>query len=114
MRFGYLVLVSTLVVASACGKGEPAKHGEEGHAHSAGEGAAPAAAAGAEWCAEHGIAESACPKCDPTLAAKFKAAGDWCSAHGFPESQCPLCKTAEPGHQHAAETPRETGPIMAD
>lgn len=44
-----------------------------------------------ELCAEHGVLESVCPKCNPALAPVFQARGDWCSEHGFPESFCPLC-----------------------
>jgi len=47
-----------------------------------------------DWCAEHGVPESVCTRCDPGLAAKFKAADDWCAEHGLPESQCALCDPA--------------------
>jgi len=55
--------------------------------------AAPAPAAGqaGPMCAEHGVLEAVCTKCNPTLAAVFKAKGDWCPEHGFPESFCPIC-----------------------
>ncbi len=43
------------------------------------------------WCAEHNVPESACTRCDPSLAAAFKAKGDWCAGHGLPESQCVAC-----------------------
>lgn len=68
-----------------------------------------------DWCAEHGIAESDCTKCDPTLTAKFKEAGDWCPEHGFPESKCPQCKT-EGGHRDTDgyDHVKETGPIRAN
>jgi cobalt-zinc-cadmium efflux system membrane fusion protein len=42
-------------------------------------------------CKEHGVLEAVCTKCNPALAAVFKAKGDWCNEHGFPESFCPLC-----------------------
>ncbi|HTV24801.1 MAG TPA: efflux RND transporter periplasmic adaptor subunit [Polyangiaceae bacterium] len=42
-------------------------------------------------CAEHGVLEAVCTKCNPALAAVFKAKGDWCPEHGFPESFCPIC-----------------------
>ncbi|HZU95503.1 MAG TPA: efflux RND transporter periplasmic adaptor subunit [Planctomycetota bacterium] len=45
-----------------------------------------------DWCAEHGVPESKCTKCDPNLIPRFKAAGDWCEEHGFPESICPICR----------------------
>lgn len=43
-------------------------------------------------CAEHGVLQPVCPKCNPALAAVFQAKGDWCAEHGFPESFCPICK----------------------
>jgi cobalt-zinc-cadmium efflux system membrane fusion protein len=69
----------------------------------------------ADWCAEHDIAESACPFCNPGLIeemgwcaghdvaealcwicspdviAAYKAVGDWCGGHGLPESRCLDC-----------------------
>lgn len=45
----------------------------------------------ADWCDEHGVAESACTRCNPSLIAAFKARGDWCGGHGLPESQCVAC-----------------------
>ncbi len=40
-----------------------------------------------DWCAEHQVPESQCTRCDPSLAAAFKATGDWCEEHGLPTSQ---------------------------
>lgn len=40
---------------------------------------------------EHRVPATLCPKCNPQLAAVFKAKGDWCPEHGFPESFCPTC-----------------------
>lgn len=42
-------------------------------------------------CEEHGFPESLCVRCNPSLAAAFKAKGDWCAGHNLPESQCTLC-----------------------
>ena len=53
--------------------------------------AAPAAAAPGGMCLEHGVPEALCTRCNPALAAVFKAKGDWCQEHGFPESFCPIC-----------------------
>ena len=50
-----------------------------------------AAATSGAMCAEHGVLEAVCTKCNPALAAVFKAKGDWCPEHGFPESFCPIC-----------------------
>jgi hypothetical protein len=44
-----------------------------------------------DWCGEHGVPESACTRCDPSLIAAFKATNDWCTEHGLPESQCLRC-----------------------
>lgn len=57
----------------------------------AGEAAEQEAAAPKDWCASHGVPESACTKCNPELIPAFKAKGDWCSEHGVPESQCVAC-----------------------
>lgn len=45
---------------------------------------------------EHGLPPELCTKCNPALAAVFKAKGDWCEEHGFPESFCPICKPGGP------------------
>lgn len=44
-----------------------------------------------DWCSEHGVPESQCTQCDPSLIAAFKATNDWCEEHGVPESQCKKC-----------------------
>jgi len=41
-----------------------------------------------DWCEEHGVAESACTRCDPSLIPAFKAVSDWDEEHGLPMSQC--------------------------
>ena len=50
----------------------------------------PSAAEAKEKC-EHGVKRTLCPRCNPKLAAVFKAKGDWCADHERPESQCVLC-----------------------
>jgi hypothetical protein len=40
---------------------------------------------------EHGVQKSLCSRCNPKLAAVYKAKGDWCAEHERPESQCVLC-----------------------
>ena len=40
---------------------------------------------------EHGVVERLCTRCNPKLAAVYKAKGDWCAEHSRPESQCVLC-----------------------
>jgi cobalt-zinc-cadmium efflux system membrane fusion protein len=54
---------------------------------------APAKASSTEagMCAEHGVLEAVCTKCNPKLVPIFQAKGDWCVEHGFPESFCPVC-----------------------
>jgi cobalt-zinc-cadmium efflux system membrane fusion protein len=42
-------------------------------------------------CAEHGVLEAVCTKCNPRLIPIFQAKGDWCAEHEFPESFCPVC-----------------------
>jgi hypothetical protein len=44
-----------------------------------------------DWCGEHGVPESQCTRCNPSLIAAFKATGDWCAEHDLPESQCLKC-----------------------
>lgn len=44
-----------------------------------------------EMCAEHGVLEAVCTKCNAALVPVFQANGDWCAEHGFPESFCPIC-----------------------
>lgn len=45
----------------------------------------------ADWCGEHGVPESMCTRCNPSLIPAFQATGDWCAEHGLPESQCLAC-----------------------
>lgn len=40
---------------------------------------------------EHGVQKSLCTRCNPKLAAVFKAKRDWCGEHERPESQCAIC-----------------------
>jgi hypothetical protein len=49
------------------------------------------APATAERCAEHGVTRAICTRCNPKLAAVYKAKGDWCAEHERPETQCVLC-----------------------
>ncbi len=48
----------------------------------------------ADWCAPHGVPESACTICNPDLIPEFRRRGDWCAEHGLPESVCPVCRPA--------------------
>jgi hypothetical protein len=81
--------LARLAVAAVLAAGSPALAGE-GHPHAAPAAAAPPAAAKQERCA-HGVQRSLCARCNPKLAAVYKAKGDWCAEHERPESQCVLC-----------------------
>jgi len=76
-RLACLALVLVSIVTIGCGAPEPEP--------------LPGAAGADELCAEHGVLEAVCTKCNPKLAAVFQAKGDWCAEHGFPESFCPIC-----------------------
>ncbi len=54
-----------------------------------------------DWCAGHGVPESMCTVCNPSLVAGFQEQGDWCAGHGFPESVCPVCNPMTPPNAHA-------------
>jgi cobalt-zinc-cadmium efflux system membrane fusion protein len=73
--------------------------------------ATPAAtAADAEgMCAEHGVLEVICTKCNPKLIPVFQAKGDWCAEHEFPESICPACHP-ERGGRPAMELATDEAP----
>lgn len=47
--------------------------------------------AAVDWCAEHGVPESVCTRCNKKLIAEFKKKGDWCKEHDLPESHCIEC-----------------------
>ena len=107
-----VVSVGLVLGGAGCSREEPAV--DAGHGDHAGHDDHDATVAG-DWCAEHEIAESQCPfcnpglidsmglcvqhrvpealcyQCNPNLAAAFKAVGDWCGGHERPESQCYLC-----------------------
>ncbi len=119
-----LTIALLAVVVAGCGDGSTdtvAVDEHSGHDHGSGE-HGKAASAGevvghgeGDWCAEHAIAESACPFCNPGLIeemgwcaghdvaealcwicnpdviAAYKAVGDWCAGHGLPESRCLDC-----------------------
>ncbi len=80
------IIASFLLASSGCAR-DPQASSEA----SAAVAADPAAASAEGLCAEHGVLQAVCPKCNPALAAVFKAKGDWCEEHGFAESFCPLC-----------------------
>ena len=77
-----LSLPTVLALASCDRKQTPAGATAVKTESSAGEG---------DWCAEHGVPESICTRCNPNLIASFKQKGDWCKEHNLPESQCIAC-----------------------
>lgn len=83
LRVPALATLAALVLGAACRKTEaPAVT------------AAPAPAgalAAADLCAQHGVLQAVCTKCNPALIPVFQSKGDWCAEHAFPESFCPTC-----------------------
>lgn len=43
-----------------------------------------------DWCEEHGVPETQCTRCDPSLIPAFQAVNDWDPEHGLPMSQCTI------------------------
>lgn len=101
MRVGALV-VALAILASGCGDDKRARAG-------AAAGSGPAGAVAGAMCAEHGVPEAICTKCNPKLIPVFKAKGDWCEEHGFPESVCPICHP-ERGGQPTVAGPGDDAP----
>ena len=60
--------------------------------------------ASAGMCAEHGVLEAVCTKCNPKLITIFQSKGDWCAEHQFPESFCPVCHPEKGGRPQADVT----------
>lgn len=52
-------------------------------------------------CAEHGVLEAVCTRCNPKLIPVFQAKGDWCTEHEYPESFCPVCHPERGGRPSA-------------
>jgi hypothetical protein len=99
---GLWVLAAMLVFAAGCSKeeagtaspGSPAGTGAAATAGKQEEGRAEAGVVPGsyqDWCVEHGVPETACTRCDPSLIPAFKAVGDWDDEHGLPKSQCLKC-----------------------
>ncbi len=79
----WLVMVAALAVGGCSSRGAPVAESRE---------ATPVVPGSHEdWCDEHAVPESQCTRCNPALAAAFKASNDWCDEHGLPESQCTAC-----------------------
>ena len=82
------LLASLLVVFASCAEKNPAKP-KQSQAEEASKNAKPGSYE--DWCVEHEVLESQCTRCNPSLAAAFKASNDWCVEHDLPESQCLKC-----------------------
>lgn len=96
-------LATFVILTSACGASEPEAPAEQV------KGASASTAAAAGLCAEHGVLEAVCTKCNPALVAVFEAKGDFCAEHGFPESICPICHP-ERGGRPAADLSDDGAP----
>jgi len=87
----FLIVCSASVVLIGCGEKPKSFEQEAEPPASENNSALAATVAPLDWCAGHGVPESMCTKCNPSLIPQFQAAGDWCEEHGFPESVCPSC-----------------------
>lgn len=85
MRTIWMIALAAALVAAGCNKKESAE----------GQGAAAKAnvkpGSHEDWCEEHGVPETQCTKCNPSLIPAFKATGDWCDQHKLPKSQDREC-----------------------
>lgn len=93
MRFAsttsFIISALLSLTPSACDDKSDASPAASEHAAHAPAGVKPGSYE--DWCGEHQVPESLCTRCNPALAAAFKATGDWCGEHGLPESQCKIC-----------------------
>jgi len=89
-----IAVLAVLLVASGCGNQTSQTQATQGSAAAppAGDGHAVVAdivpGSYEDWCDEHGVAETQCTRCDPSLIPAFQAANDWDPEHGLPMSQC--------------------------
>ncbi len=86
-------MLSTMLFLFSCGGDAPAPLPAASAPPHAEKAAATGVVPGSheDWCGEHAVPESQCTRCNPSLAAAFKATNDWCPEHGLPESQCLQC-----------------------
>ena len=103
-------LMGLMLVVAGCGANGTKSETEPTGTASTGEAASPPASQGhaagivpgsyEDWCVEHGVQETQCTRCDPSLIPAFQAANDWDPEHGLPMSQCtihnPNLKIARP------------------
>ena len=91
-----LSMAAILLIAAGCGSGTGTATTQNEAPRPAtpptGEGHATVAAvvpgSYEDWCAEHGVPETQCTRCDPSLIPAIQAANDWDAEHGLPMSQC--------------------------
>jgi hypothetical protein len=95
--FALLALLGAAILAAGCGgQGAPSRTAGTDSATTTTAPAAGGHAAGIvpgsweDWCAEHGVPETQCTRCDPSLIPAFQAANDWDPEHGLPMSQCTI------------------------
>lgn len=88
MRANPIRMAPALALAAALAVGCGQKSSRETRQTTTG--ATSAAVAEAGMCAEHGVLEAICTKCNPKLIPVFQAKGDWCAEHEFPMSVCPV------------------------
>lgn len=96
-------LTAALLGALSLGACEKKRASSEGNT---GQTQETAAAEIPDWCAEHGVPESICTRCNKKLIAEFKQKGDWCKEHNVPESQCIECNP-ELAEKFAAMAPKD-------
>ena len=126
-----IALAALALVATGCGEVDVGRRRTCRTRPRPGVPAGPAAHGDGDWCAEHDIAESACPFCNPGLIEKmgwcaghnvaealcwicnpdviaaYKAVGDWCAGHGLPESRCLDCNPGLAEAEPAGASPAE-------
>jgi len=91
LSFAVALTATSAMYLSGCGKAEPdaatastEAESHDDHDHEGGEHEG-------WWCAEHGVPEDECARCDSSLVAAFKDKDDWCEEHDRPDSQCFIC-----------------------
>lgn len=87
----YSIRRHSFVFALVLGLSAPAIAKDPPKKENAGKADKPDAAVAAKDKCEHGVKKTICARCNPKLAAVYKAKGDWCAEHSRPESQCAIC-----------------------
>ena len=103
------LITHLLMLLCLAGCGDAAAGGTGASGGEANRGAEEAGRQGdpSDWCTGHGLPESQCTLCNPSLIAQYRASGDWCPEHGFPESVCPQCNPMRPPGGGAAMPPSD-------